>query len=315
MERRNSNAKPNMLPFTIQDFERMFPNDAACLEWLRNYLYPDGVYCIKCARVTKHHRMQSRPSYSCDSCGHHVHPTAGTIFHKSPTPLRLWFHAIYLLASTRCGISAKQVQREIGVTYKTAWRMCKQIRSMLEEDCGPLGGSGSPGVEMDETYYGGRIRGVSNKNKNKTCVVGVVERGGKISALATLDKSGSTLLGIAREKILPESVVFTDEATMYDGLKHMNRGYDHRRIHHSTKVYVVGTTHTNTIEGFWGLVKNGLRGVFHSVGHHYLQSYLNEYSFRYNRRHDTQPMFTSFLKQVEKHDAVRWQEPVEVVPF
>lgn len=122
-----------MQKYTIRDFEREFPTDDACLDWLRGFLYPDGIHCKKCDRVTKHHRVASRRSYSCDYCGHHVHPTAGTLYHKSSTPLRLWFYATYLMASTRCGISAKQLERELGVTYKTAWRMFKQLRSLLSE--------------------------------------------------------------------------------------------------------------------------------------------------------------------------------------
>lgn len=144
-----------MQKFTINDFNKMFPDDDSCLEWLKNYLYPDGIYCDKCERLTKHHKVASRKSYSCDYCGHHVHPTAGTIYHKSATPLRTWFYAVFKRASTRCGISAKQLQRETGVTYKTAWRMFKQIRSMLSEDVEPLSGK----VEVDETYCGGKSRG------------------------------------------------------------------------------------------------------------------------------------------------------------
>ena len=133
--------------YTIRTFERQFPDDDTCLEWLKNYLYPHGVFCKTCQKITKHHKVVSRKSYSCDYCGHHVHPTAGTIYHKSSTPLRLWFHATFLMASTRCGISAKQLERELGVTYKTAWRMFKQIRSMLNSEDGPLTGK----VEVDET--------------------------------------------------------------------------------------------------------------------------------------------------------------------
>jgi transposase len=316
-----SNRKPAMKPFTLKDFQQKFHDDATCLEWLRKYLYPNGIYCEKCEATTKHHRVVSRPSYSCDRCGHHVHPTADTIFHKSPTPLTTWFYAIYLMASTRCGISAKQIQRETGVTYKTAWRMFKQIRSMLEEGGNPLGGSGK-GVEVDEAYMGGRRKhGVGRPmagDKVKTAVVGIVERKGRVKALVADDVKGSTLLGMVKEHVLPKSVVFTDELHGYDGLAHMpDYSYDHRRIHHSSKVYVVGDIHTNTVEGFWSLVKNGLRGVYHSVGKGYLQSYLNEYSFRYNRRFDTQPMFLSFLKQVEKRDSVARQPIIsmEEVPF
>jgi len=309
------NRKPAMKPYTIKDFQAQFSDDATCLEWLRNYLYPDGIYCVKCEAATKHHRVASRPSYSCDRCGHHVHPTAGTIFHKSPTPLTTWFYAIYLMASTRCGVSAKQIQRETGVTYKTAWRMFKQIRSMLEEGGNPLGGKGKA-VEMDEAYMGGRRKGQSGRpmvgDKVKTPVVGMVERNGRVKALVADDVKGSTLLGMVREHVLPASTVFTDELNGYDGIKHMQRGYIHNRIHHSSKVYVVGETHTNTVEGFWSLVKSGIRGVYHSVGKGYLQSYLNEYSFRYNRRFDETPMFVSFLHQVEKRDVVVRHAPVPV---
>ena len=201
----HNNRKPKMLPYTLKDFQRQYPDDATCLEWLRNYLYPDGIYCIKCEATTKHHRVKSRPSYSCDHCGHHVHPTAGTIFHKSPTPLSTWFYAIYLMASTRCGISAKQIQRETGVTYKTAWRMFKQIRTMLDErDSGQLGGGGKGGVEMDETYYGGRGksypgRASATDKHAKTPVVGMVERKGRVRAFVAQDTKADTLIGTKKE--------------------------------------------------------------------------------------------------------------------
>ncbi len=314
----HNNRKPKMLPYTKKDFDRQFPDDATCLEWLKNSLYPDGIYCNTCEAITKHHRVASRPSYSCDHCGHHVHPTADTIFHKSPTSLTTWFYAIYLMAQTRCGISAKQIQRETGVTYKTAWRMFKQIRSMLDEqEPGQLGGKG--GVEMDETYYGGRRKGNAGRpmvgdKRGKTTMVGIVERKGRVRAMVAADVKADTLIGIVREHIMPKSTVFTDEFPSYDGLG--VRGYKHRRINHSEKVYVTGDgIHTNTIEGFWSLVKRGISGVYHNVGRHYLQSYFNEYSFRYNRRFDEPPMFLSFLKQVEKRDAVVRQAPVPVEPF
>jgi transposase len=316
-----SNRKPAMKPYTLKQFQAQFPDDATCLEWLKNYLYPDGIYCIKCEAVTKHHRVVSRPSYSCDRCGHHVHPTADTIFHKSPTPLTIWFYATYLMAQTRCGISAKQIQRETGVTYKTAWRMFKQIRSMLDDNK-PVGGKGH-GVEMDEAYFGGRRKGGGGRQLRgdkgeqfKSVVIGVAERKGRVVATVAPDAKSATLLMTAREFVLPKSTVFTDEYQCYDGMSRMTESYEHKRINHSEKVYVMGDIHTNSVEGFWSLVKNGLRGVYHSVGHHYLQSYLNEFSFRYNRRFDVQPMFMSFLKQVEKREIVAYRRHAVVVePF
>lgn len=311
--------KPKMVRYTKKQFDAQFPNDAACLEWLKNRLYPDGIYCENCEQVTKHYRLASSPSYSCEHCGDHVHPTANTIFHKSPTPLTTWFYAMYLMSATRCGISAKQIERETGVTYKTAWRMFKQIRSMLNpEKAGPLGGWNRK-VEMDESYFGGKggRRGHPSVSdpRAKTSVVGMVQRKGEVRAFVAADTKSDTLRGLVKEHVLPQSIVFTDDYRAYNGFG--ARGYTHRRINHSEGVYVVGDTHTNTIEGFWSLVKNGLRGVYHNVGRHYLQTYLDEYGFRYNHRFDAQPMFTTFLHQIEKRDAVirRAPAPVEVEPF
>src|ERR1039458_6940708 len=192
----HNNRKPKMLPFTVTDFQKQFPDDATCLEWLKNYLYPDGIFCEACNAVTKHHRVASRPSYSCDHCGHHVHPTADTIFHKSSTPLTTWFHAIYLMAQTRCGISAKQIQRETGVTYKTASRMFRQIRSMLADDKnGPIGGLNRK-VEMDETYYGSRTKGTRGRGTAKTPVVGMVQRKGQVRAFVAADVKEEMVNGL-----------------------------------------------------------------------------------------------------------------------
>lgn len=124
-------ARGSEARYSVTEFGREFPDDAACLDWLFRHRWPEGVFCPKCQRITKHHREHARPSYSCQFCGHRVHPMKGTIFEDSATSLRLWFHGMYLMASTRCGISAKQLERELGVTYKTAWRMFNKIRSLL----------------------------------------------------------------------------------------------------------------------------------------------------------------------------------------
>lgn len=289
-----------MQRFTFKDFESMFPDDAACLDWLRAYLHPEGIHCKKCGKLTKHHRVASRPSYSCDQCGHHVHPTAGTIFHKSPTSLKTWFHAIYLMASTRCGISAKQIERETGVTYKTAWRMFNKIRTLLDEEK-TLSGA----VEADETYFGGFHGGGGKKRgrgTNKAAVFGIVERKGRVIAKVVPDVTAKTLVGTIHEHVLPASTVYTDEFASYNTVPG-ERQYQHRRIHHATKVYVMGDIHTNSIEGFWSLIKRGIGGVYHSVSHKLLQSYLDEYSFRYSHRHDTEPMFLTFLRQIAKAES------------
>ena len=257
----------------------------------------ENAHCPKCGEFRAFRRYatkQQRRSWTCTACGQHIHPTAGTIFHKSSTSLHLWFYAIYLMTSTRCGISAKQMERELGVTYKTAWRMAKLIRQdLMEQDDEPMDGP----VEADETYVGGRRRGTPRgrpgPGSHKTAVFGVVERGGRVAAVTVPNVRRATLLPHLTRRVLPEAVVYTDELKSYDGLA--TQGYRHRRIQHSAGVYVSGEVHTNTIEGFWSLVKRGIGGVYHAVSAKHLQGYLNEYAWRYNHRDDDRPQFETLL--------------------
>ncbi len=288
--------------YTIADFNRDFPTEDACLEAVVGMVYPDGITCRKCGIVRPHAKLTNRKAYSCDYCGTHVYPLAGTIFEKSSTPLKSWFYAMYIMGSTRCGISAKQLERELGVTYKTAWRMFDQIRKLMAEDGGLLQGE----VEIDETFVGGKLanRHRSKGEKfddqlaNKTAVVGAVQRGGRVKAQVVPNVRKTALIPLVVEHVMPDTTVFTDEARGYTKLpKH---GYQHHRVNHSAKVYVEGNVHTNTIEGFWSLLKNGIRGAHHSVGATKLQSYVNEYTFRYNHRDDGRPMFAAITDRVVK---------------
>ena len=282
-----------MRKYTIAQFNTEFPNDDACLEWLRNHSYPRKIPCPICNKPTKHHRIKTKKVYGCDYCGHQVSPTVDTIFEHSPTPLKLWFYAIYLMSATRCGISAKQIQRETGVTYKTAWRMFNQIRSLLQEDYEPASGE----FELDETYIGGRRPGKRGRGaEGKSTVFGMAQRKGDVSAIVTPDLKSATVYPIIKERVMPNSMVYTDEFRVYDRLK--GQGYHHKRVHHASKVWVIGDAHTNTIEGFWSVLKRGISGVYHAVSEKHLQGYINEYSFRYNHRKDEKPMFLTVLERV-----------------
>jgi transposase len=281
----------------------MFADEDTCLETVLNMVYPDGIHCRKCQEVTKHHRLNDRKAYSCQYCGTQVYPLAGTIFEKSSTPLKSWFYAMYLMASTRTGISAKQLERELGVTYKTAWRMFKQSRSILNEDVDLEGLL----VEVDETYIGGKAANMHHAKRErlggrgtagKQPVFGMIERHGKVVTKVVPDVSRNTLLPNIREKVLPSSLVYSDEHSSYDPLKSM--GYQHRRAHHGARVYVVGDVHTNTIEGFWSLVKRGISEVNHAVGVNHLQGYFDFYAFRWNHRDDETPMYESMSNRVNK---------------
>src|SRR5574341_620764 len=294
-------AKSSESQYSLMEFMTDFPDDATCLDWLWRHRYSqDGVHaaCPKCGKrreFKRYETVQQRQSWTCVGCGHHLHPTAGTIFHKSSTSLHLWFYAIYLMTSTRCGISAKQLERELGVTYKTAWRMAHQIRhELMHQDHGPFDGP----VEVDEAYFGGRRRGRRGRpgrDSNKTPAVGLVQRGrgGKVVAVAVPNVERATLMPHVVERVLPKSTVYTDEYVGYRGLD--RRGYQHRRIHHAAKIYVSGDIHTNTIEGFWSLVKRGVGGVYHAVSAKHLQGYLNEYAWRYSHRADGRALFQKLL--------------------
>ena len=291
--------------YSLMDFMREFPDDATCLEWLwRNRYSRDGVHanCPKCQQerpFKRYDTSQQRQSWTCQACGYHLHPTADTIFHKSSTSLHLWFYAMYLMTSTRCGISAKQLERELGVTYKTAWRMARAIRFQLMEQVETqLSGQ----VEVDETYVGGRRRntrrGRPGADSHKVPVFGIVERRGRVIAVTVPNARRATLMPHVRRHVIPASTIYTDEFKSYNGLH--RDGYKHQRINHSEQVYVSGDVHVNTIEGFWSLTKRGIGGVYHSVSAKHLQGYLNEYAWRYNHRDDERAQFETLLLRASR---------------
>lgn len=280
---------PKQQKYTMKDFDREFPNEDACLEYVKEKRFPGGeVFCLKCYITRKHYRVAGRTSYACHACGNHVYPLAGTIFHKSTTPLRTWFLVIRLMSSTRVGISAKQIQRETGVTYKTAWRMMKQVRKLMGEELKLKGP-----VEIDEGYFGGSDENKPQhlRGRAKSTVLGIVERKGRVVAKVVPDASKDSILPVVRETVYPSQMIYSDESATLGLVRWMGQNHRHATVNHS-RGYKDGYAHTNTIDGFWSLVKRGIKGVYYQVGIDYLQSYLNEYSFRYNRRKVMRPMFS-----------------------
>ena len=295
-------GKASASTYSLMEFMRDYPDDATCLDYLWRQRYaPDGhtAECPKCQRTRRFHRVKSRASYSCDSCGHHLHPLAGTIFHKSSTSLHLWFYAMYLMTSTRCGISAKQLERELGVTYKTAWRMANLIRNkLMDDDTDSLSGH----VELDEATLDGkprvhmdRKRAAQLRERSRATVFAAVERGGNIKATVLPSRRGPGLKNQAIKWVVPEATIYTDEWPAYNGLDiHFAA---HSRVVHSAREYVVGRSHTNTVEGFFGNLKTGIRGNYKKVSHKWLQGYLNEYTWRYNHRRDGRAMFLTLIQR------------------
>ena len=285
---------PPQQKYTVKQFQSEFPNDNACLEYLMEKRFPGGIaLCVECRVDRKHYRVSGRTCYACPVCGSHLFPLAGTIFHKSTTSLTPWFYVIKLMTSTRVGISAKQIQRETGVTYKTAWRMMKQVRILMAEKLKLQGA-----VEMDEAYFGGSDTNKPQhlRGKAKTPVLGIVERNGRVSTHVLPDASKDSILPVVGEVLHPRTMIYSDGSKAIEQVRWMGMSHKLSTVNHS-KGFKDGWAHTNTIDGFWSLVKRGITGVYYQVGLEYLQSYLNEYAFRYNRRHVMRPMFTQLLER------------------
>lgn len=275
------------MKYSIRDLQADFPDDDACLDWLTEYLYPDGVSCIKCERVTKHYKDSGRRSYSCGVCGNHMHPTAGTIFEKTKLPLTHWLYAIHRMTTTRSGFPATQLQRELGVTYKTAWRMLHLIRSMMAPDTEPLMGE----IEIDETFIHANVYKRSSAQQRYgwtgsrmgQVVFGMVSRTTGEMRMFHVQTAGTrVLMPILEREIGSGSVIYSDGWNAYDTLP--KRGYRHLKTNHSNHEWVNGDNHTQTIESVWSRFKPGIKAVYRHVSSAYLQLYCNEFAWRHTYR-------------------------------
>jgi len=266
--------------YTKKQFDREYPNDNVCLEAVFQARFGDLEFCPRCAAQTKFYKIKKRKAYACMHCAYQLHPLANTIFRKSSTSLKDWFFAIYLFGVSKNGVSAKELERHLGVTYKTAWRMAKQIRLLMAEDTGKFMGI----VEADETFYGGK-RPIETRFDNKTAILGIAEKRGRVKVKALDGKVRAGLvLPYLKENIEPLSVLHTDESGLYN---QAHKTFKHRKVDHGWRTYVSPTgVHTNTLEGFWSQLKRSINGTYHAVSPAYLQSYADEFAFRYNHRGD-----------------------------
>lgn len=264
--------------YTFKQFKAEYPDDDACLQAVLDNRY--GTTCPKCGVIdTKFYKITGRKGFVCSECDKHIYPLADTIFRKSETSLWNWFYAIYLFSVAKNGVSAKELERHLGVTYKTAWRMCKQIRLLMEqENDTPLSGP----AEVDETYVGGReeLKGRYHLSK-KVPVFGIVEKGGMARAVVSDMATKSRAMSFIRANLNAGAELHTDDSRIY---LWSNKEFMHGAVNHSAKEYVKEAVHTNTIEGFWSQLKRSIDGTYHVVSPKYLQSYINEFVFRYNYR-------------------------------
>jgi transposase-like protein len=247
--------------------------------------------CPKCGEIGKFRKLAKQPAYTCN-CGHHIHPMRGTIFQDTHTPLAKWFYAMYLFTTTHHGVPAKELQRQLGVSYPTAFRMAHLIRAYMAKVDGDDGLSGH--VEVDETYIGGRNRlGKGGGAINKTIVFGMVERDGPVMTRIVQAPGAKALHPHILANIEHGSTISSDEWRGYASLgKH---GYRHDTVNHSAKEYVRGKVHTNTIEGFWSQIKRSIRGTHIHVSAKHLPKYLGEFEYRFNMRKAPWLMFDRLL--------------------
>ena len=281
---------------TLRQFQDRFPTEESCLEHLKLVRFGERHECEKCGKDAQFYRVAKRRSYACEHCGAQIYPTAGTPFHRTRTSLRDWFHVMFLFTTSRNGVAAKEVERQIGVTYKTAWRMCHEIRKYMAAVDGdePMGGPFKT-VEVDETFIGGYDKG-GQGGKGKTIVMGMQERGGNITTRVVTDRKTTSLVPHVLEHVLPHSEVHTDELHGYREIAMWN-GYWHKTVNHSRGEYVCrdsGAT-VNAIEGFWAQLKRGINGTHIHVSAKHLSKYLGEFEFRHNRRDRPHMMLSELM--------------------
>ena len=267
---------------SFYEFQRQFPDDEACLRRIMIERYGGTeLDCPKCGEFGKFYRMTKERGYVCQHCGHHLHPTVGTPMERTHLPLHKWFYAMYLFSTSRHGVAAKELERQLDIPYKTAWRMAHEIRKYMAEVDGetPLGGA----VEADETYVGGKRPGKPGRGAaGKTIVFGMLERGNDVMAKVVPNVSKRTLYPIITKNVELGSTVHTDEFGTYRGLA--RAGYRHETVNHGLGEYVSGDSHVNGLEGFWARLKLSIRGTHVHVSRKHLSKYVKEFEYRYNRR-------------------------------
>lgn len=279
--------------YSIRNLKADFPNDDACLEYLFDTLHTHACSCGGVYSRLK--ATNNRKQFQCSKCRFQIAPMANTIFEKSTTPLTSWFHAIFIFSNAKSGVSAKEMERQLGVTYKTAWRILNLIRKSLQQNTTKLNGD----VEMDEGYFGGKGHGGKyNKNlsgvmKKKTIVLAAVERGGEMKAEIAPNTQAVTLgLFLDKNVATQGTRLMTDESNRYDKVA---RGYDRYMVNHGLQQFVKGDVHVNHIETFWAHLKRSIKGTHKVISKKHLQAYLDGFVFHYNNRHNDKERFDVLL--------------------
>ena len=282
---------------------KAFPTEEHALAYWMKTRWPDGVRCLACD-CAKCYLIETKGKtgkvvrlFECSDCGLHFSATTGTLFHDSHLPLQKWFMAIALMVESKKGISANQVKRHIGVTYKTAWYVCHRIRKAMQEEGVILGGQ-STVVEIDETFVGGRKQGTGVKagRDAKTLVLGIAERNGNLHLQTIPDRKGKTIKPIVDTVVAPETgKIVTDGLSVYQFVIPKEK---HTETNHKEEIRDKGYTSMSTIENAFSLFKRGIVGNYHKLSEDHLNAYLGEFCWRYNRRHQQARLFDMALSNL-----------------
>jgi transposase len=302
----------NKLRFTITQFRERFNDDNACLDEIFRLRFGSFTHCPECGNVFKYARVttiskkdkQQRKAYQCDYCSNQVYPLVGTIYEKSRTPLTYWFYSIYLMISTRNGVAAKELERQLGVTYKTAFRMAHRIRQLMKiKREYYLDGV----IQIDEAFVGGSVRFKHNKeraklrrneeiNDNKIKVLGMISNDATTFTTILKEVSEREILPLIQDKVKPGSIIVTDGHMAYKLLE--EKGFVHIVVNHDINEWAKGAYHNNSIEGFWSQLKRTIKGTHIKVSRKYLQKYVDECCFRYEYRKRPSEMFDIMLEKL-----------------
>jgi transposase-like protein len=295
------------------DVHKQFQTEDQCLDYIEKMRWPNGemccVHCGEIGRVSKITRETGKNKrtriYQCLACGKQFSATSGTIFNDTHLPLTKWFLAIALICEAKKGVSAKQLERHLGVNYRTAWHLAHRIREAMQEGAGLLTGV----VEVDETYVGGKVKRKGKpfvKKEKKDVVIGLIERGGKLRLVPVADNKMSIIEPVIEKHVSPDALLQTDDSAIYNIIGKRRPG-GHRIINHSSS-YGIGENHSNTIENAFSLLKRGVYGTYHKVSIKHLGRYCNEFSYRFNRRGEQLAMFDATLKNLTRGEVLPYKK-------
>jgi transposase-like protein len=301
MKTSTSNNEP--ADMNLVKLVEQFAKEDDARKHLEEVRWPEGICCPRCESKNVS-RIKDRPQIACNACHFHFSVTSGTIFNDTRLPLWKWFLAIYLMTESKKGMSACQMQRQLGIAYRTAWYLCHRIRAAMKDSTAPL----LKGiVEVDETYVGGKVRGMGRGYKgNKAIAIGAVERGGQIRLQVIKSANKQTLHKFIADNTQPDTeAIYTDELPAYIGIA--DEDTRHESVCHSANEWVRGNVHTNGIESVWSLLKRSIVGAYHKVSMKHLEAYLDELEHRFNNRHNPF-LFRDTLQKLVKAEKLPYQE-------